>query len=176
MEGGSSLASIAPSVVKDPKTGKEYPVLAALVDHKVKALDFEVYAPHSVEFVGYNHPEGRRTYLRSLSFLAQCAARKLFPDRVFKINHSLPSGLYCKLRGDRITDEQIMALREEMRRLVEADLPFTHRTLPASEAIELFEDISDLDFLFLRLQAIFDVTLIERRSVIIFDEVQEDLS
>jgi uridine kinase len=109
------------------------------VDHKVKALDFEVYAPHSVEFVGYNHPEGRRTYLRSLSFLAQCAARKLFPDRVFKINHSLPSGLYCKLRGDRITDEQIMALREEMRRLVEADLPFTHRTLPASEAIELFE-------------------------------------
>ena len=139
VEAGSTLASIAPSVVKDPKTGKEYPVLSALVDHKVKALDFEVYAPHSVEFVGFNHPEGRRTYLRSLSFLAQAAARKLLPDRVFKINHSLPSGLYCKLRGDRITDEQIMALREEMRRLVEADLPFTHRNMSAEEAIALFE-------------------------------------
>lgn len=139
MEVGSTLASIAPKTVKDPKTGKEYPVLAALCDHKLKSLDYEVFGPHSVEFVGFNHPDGRRTYLRSLSFLAQRAARTLFPDRKFKINHSLPSGLYCKLRGERITDEQIMALREEMRRLVARDLPFTMKVLPANEAIELFE-------------------------------------
>ena len=139
MEVGSTLASIAPKTVKDPKTGKEYPVLAALCDHKLKSLDYEVYGPHSIEFVGFNHPDGRRTYLRSLSFLAQRAARTLFPDRKFKINHSLPSGLYCKLRGERITDEQIMALREEMRRLVAQDLPFTMKVLPAYEAIELFE-------------------------------------
>ena len=139
MEAGSTLASIAPKTVKDPKTGKVYPVLAALCDHKLKSLDYEVFAPHSVEFVGFNHPEGRRTYIRSLSFLAQRAARTLFPDRKFKINHSLPSGLYCKLRGERITDEQIMALREEMRRLVARDLPFTMKVIPAYEAIELFE-------------------------------------
>ena len=139
MEVGSTLASIAPKTVKDPKTGKEYPVLAALCDHKLKSLDYEVFGPHSVEFVGFNHPDGRRTYPRSLSFLAQRAARTLFPDRKFKINHSLPSGLYCKLRGERITDEQIMALREEMRRLVAQDLPFTMKVLPAYEAIELFE-------------------------------------
>lgn len=41
------------------------------------------------------------------------------------------------------------------------------------EAIELFDDISDLDFLFLRLQAIFGVDLVERHSVIVFDEVQK---
>ena len=139
VEAGSTLASVAPKTVKDPKTGKEYPVLAALVDHKIKALDFEVFYPHTIEFIGYNHPEGRRTYIRSLCFLAQCAARKLFPERKLKINHSLPSGLYCKLRGERITDEQIMALREEMRRLVEANLPYTHRSVPAQDAIALFE-------------------------------------
>ena len=138
-EPGTVLSSIAPKTVKDPKTGKEYPVLAALVDHKIKTLDFKLFYPHTVEFIGFNHPEGRRTYLRSLCFLAQCAARKLFPDRKFKINHSLPSGYYCKLRGERITDEQIMAIRDQMRRLVEADLPFTHRSLPAQEAIDLFE-------------------------------------
>ena len=139
VEAGATLSSIAPQTVTDPKTRKEYPVLAALVDHKIKALDFAVFYPHTVEFIGYNHPEGRRTYLRSLCFLAQRAARTLFPDRVFKINHSLPSGLYCKLRGERITDEQIMALREEMRCLVDENLPFTHRSLPAEEAIGLFE-------------------------------------
>ena len=37
---------------------------------------------------------------------------------------------------------------------------------------ELFEDVSDLNFLFLQLQLQFKVDLLERKSVIIFDEVQ----
>ena len=37
---------------------------------------------------------------------------------------------------------------------------------------ELFEDISDLNYLFLQLQLQFRVDLVERRSLIIFDEVQ----
>lgn len=41
-----------------------------------------------------------------------------------------------------------------------------------NEIHSLFNDLSDLDFLFLRLQAIFNVTLHPRKSVIIFDEVQ----
>jgi predicted AAA+ superfamily ATPase len=40
------------------------------------------------------------------------------------------------------------------------------------EVKDLFTDISDLDRLFLRLQFLYDVQLIERKSVIIFDEVQ----
>ena len=40
------------------------------------------------------------------------------------------------------------------------------------EVKELFSDISDLDRLFLRLQFLYDVRLEERKSVIIFDEVQ----
>ena len=38
---------------------------------------------------------------------------------------------------------------------------------------ELFDDISDLDFLFLQLQLQFQVDLTERKSLIIFDEVQK---
>lgn len=37
---------------------------------------------------------------------------------------------------------------------------------------ELFDDLSDLDFFFLRLQNLFDVQLYHNESVIIFDEVQ----
>lgn len=38
--------------------------------------------------------------------------------------------------------------------------------------LELFEDIQDLDFFFLRLQTVTHTNLIERKSLIIFDEVQ----
>lgn len=37
----------------------------------------------------------------------------------------------------------------------------------------LFDDLMDIDMLFLQLQAIFHVSLVNRRSVIIFDEVQQ---
>ena len=47
----------------------------------------------------------------------------------------------------------------------------------ADEAVkELFSHISDLNFFFLRLQSLFGVSLHERKSVIVFDEVQLFLS
>ena len=97
---GAQISTVAPQTVKDPKTGKEYPVLAALVDHQLTDLNYPMFYPHQVEFIGYNHPQGHSVYVRSLCFLAQRAARTLFPDKVFKINHSLPSGLYCKFRAE----------------------------------------------------------------------------
>ena len=42
----------------------------------------------------------------------------------------------------------------------------------SSEIDELFENIRDLNYFFLRLQGLFNVVLYERRSCIIFDEVQ----
>lgn len=42
-----------------------------------------------------------------------------------------------------------------------------------AEVHELFKDISDLTYIFLRLQLIYRVQLTERKSVIIFDEIQK---
>lgn len=41
----------------------------------------------------------------------------------------------------------------------------------SEEVNGLFKDITDLDYLFLRLQVIYGTTLYERKSVIVFDEV-----
>ena len=40
------------------------------------------------------------------------------------------------------------------------------------EVRDLFNDVSDLNYIFLRLQLIYSVRLVERKSLIIFDEVQ----
>lgn len=42
----------------------------------------------------------------------------------------------------------------------------------SQEVRNLFNDVSDLNYIFLRLQLIYNVQLIERKSLIIFDEVQ----
>lgn len=43
----------------------------------------------------------------------------------------------------------------------------------SKEVTSLFDDLMNLDYIFLRLQAIYNVVLKERRSVIVFDEVQK---
>ena len=136
--------------VTDEKTGVEYPVLAALVDHKLKELDYRLSMSHEVEFIGYNHPDGRRTYLRSLCFVLQNAVRELFPDKVLIIDHSLPSGLYCnicdvELREDgrrvpvRLSDADLAAVKSRMHEIVDADMPFVKKKIEASAAEALFE-------------------------------------
>lgn len=47
-------------------------------------------------------------------------------------------------------------------------------SIATKEIHELFEDLSDLNYLFLRLQLIYHVNLENRKSVIIFDEVQKE--
>lgn len=136
--------------VTDEKTVVEYPVLAALVDHKLKELDYRLSMSHEVEFIGYNHPDGRRTYLRSLCFVLQNAVRELFPDKVLIIDHSLPSGLYCnicdvELREDgrrvpvRLSDADLAAIKKRMHEIVDADMPFVKKKIEASAAEALFE-------------------------------------
>ncbi len=138
-------------VVKDDRTGVVYPVLAALVDHKLKELDFKLAMTHEVEFIGYNHPDGRRTYLRSLCFVLQNAVRELFPDKVLVIDHSLPSGLYCKVIETRkqedgrcrtlaLTQEQLASVKSRMQEIVSADMPFMKEKIDAVTAEKMFEE------------------------------------
>ena len=138
-------------VIKDDRTGVVYPVLAALVDHKLKELDFKLAMTHEVEFIGYNHPDGRRTYLRSLCFVLQNAVRELFPDKVLVIDHSLPSGLYCKVIETRkqedgrcrtlaLTQEQLASVKSRMQEIVSADMPFRKEKIDAVTAEKMFEE------------------------------------
>ncbi len=146
---GSDLLALARKACPealDPKTGKRYPVLAALVDHKLKELSFNIFFPHEVTFIGYNHPDGRRTYIRSLCFLLQHAVRDLYPGKVLVIDHSLPNGLYCELREGKPGGpvfkpdaDGMERLRTRMREMVDADLPFTTEKIPSEKAEAMFE-------------------------------------
>lgn len=125
-------------------------ILAALVDNKLKSLDYKVINPHNVRFIDYGHPDGRRTYIRSLCFVLQKVVHEMFPDKVLAIDYALPSGLYCEIRERKVledgrphvcfvTDAELEAIQARMKEIVEADLPFTKKMMAMDDAAELFE-------------------------------------
>ncbi|MBE6214629.1 MAG: nucleoside kinase [Bacteroidales bacterium] len=147
---GCTLKELSSEICPEAGSGCSLPVLAALVDNKLKSLDYKIINPHNVRFIGYDHPDGRRTYIRSLCFVLQHVVRETYPDKVLSIDYSLPSGLYCDIRETEhsedgrprrifLTDSEIEAIENKMRRLVEADLPFGKKMLSMEECCTLFE-------------------------------------
>ena len=138
---GASLKEVAPS---------DGAVLAALVDNQLKSLDYKVINCHSVRFIDYGHPDGRRTYIRSLCFVLQKVVHERYPDKTLAIDYSLPSGLYCEIRERKLledgrphvcflTDSELDEIHRRMRLIIEADLPFSKTVELHDEAIRLFE-------------------------------------
>ena len=135
--------------VIDEKTGQKLDVIAALVDYKLKELEYRPMLFHQVEFIRFNHPDGRRCYLRSLCFVLQNAIRELYPDKVLVVDHSLPSGLYCeihettKLEDGRkqsyfVTDDELDMIKEKMKEIIARNLPFKRVKTNSEEAMEIF--------------------------------------
>ena len=125
-------------------------VLAALVDNKLKSLDYKIINPHNVRFIGYDHPDGRRTYIRSLCFVLQKVIREMVPDKVLAIDYSLPSGLYCEVREVKpmedgrpcvyfITDEELEKVEARMHEVIAADIPFGKTMLSLEECCRIYE-------------------------------------
>ncbi len=151
---GSTLRDLSEEIcrsVTDEKSGEELPVLAALVDNKLKELEFPIMMSHHIEFIGYNHPDGRRTYTRSLCFVLQNAVRKLYPDKTLVIDYSLPSGLYCEIHEQTkpgkglpqvyfLTDEELESIKATMQEIIDESYPFHKIKMTVDEAVGIFNE------------------------------------
>lgn len=115
------------------------PIIGALVNNKVKELSFVFVKTKKVEFIDYSHPDGMRLYIRSLFFVLYAAVLEVFPHVKLKMMHGISKGYYCELDGLQrsITESDIFAIKNEMRQLVEQDLPFKKVGLPSAEAVEI---------------------------------------
>ncbi len=136
--------------VKVEKTGKEIPVIAALVDYRLKELEFKAMIPHTIKFIGYDDPDGRRTYVRSISFVLQNVISEMYPNKQLIIDYALPSGHYCEIREMEnledgrpniynISDKELEEIKARMKKIIEADLLFHKIKLATEDAVEIFE-------------------------------------
>ncbi len=99
--------------------------------------------------------EGRRIYERSLRFVAVLAFRRLMPGQQVRIEYSVGGGVFLHTPGRELTAEDAEAIRAEMQRITEADLPFDKREWSLDDAIAYFREDGQPD----------KVALLNRRPV-----------
>lgn len=133
---GLTLAEIAS--ILDVKT--KYSVLGALVNNKHEGLTYRVYNPREITFFDITHPEGQRTYARSLILMLYTAVRKLYPQAELNVMRSVSNGIYCELIGDnapKLTAEIVKSIFDELQAITKADLPIEREEIETSEALKL---------------------------------------
>ena len=119
----------------------KYPIIGAMVNNKLKELDYAIFRPKTLKFIDITHPDGMRMYVRSLSFILIRAAKNLFPNRRLTIEHSVSNGYYCEFECEdkELSIDDIIALEKEMRHIIDSNFPFVREEILTEEAITLFE-------------------------------------
>jgi uridine kinase len=130
-------------VYNDIKPQLSSPVLAVTVNNELKELSYELYNPKIVEFIDISHPDGMRTYIRSLTFLLQVAVKRVLPNYKLSVQHSVSKGLYCEITNGKELPEisKINELESYMKDLIAQDLPFTKTKMSTSDAIAMFRNV-----------------------------------
>ena len=117
------------------------PLVAAIVNDDLRELTYLIKMDASLAPITMSDADGALVYRRSLTFLLETAFVALFPKAVLIIDHSISSGgYYCHVAGRAVLDNsELKRLETEMKRLVDADIPFLRKEIPVAEAIAYFE-------------------------------------
>jgi uridine kinase len=141
---GTALADIfAPACVDSSG-----PVIAAIVNSRLRELTATLNVDSDVIPLTLSHPDGVRIYRRSLSFLLLTACAEIFPEAEIFIEHSATTAgaYFCELRGrDPFTREDLQAIEDRMREIVEEDAPITPTQVTLQDAMELFRGRGEED-------------------------------
>lgn len=117
-----------------------YGPVSAKVNNKVEGLNFQVYYNKDVEFLDITSSSGMRTYVRSLCFILVKAVKDLYPEGGISLEQPVSKGYFCHLKLDRnIGLDDVSRIKQRMKELIAADLPFEKTECRTQQAVELFK-------------------------------------
>ncbi|MBQ0040104.1 MAG: nucleoside kinase [Treponema sp.] len=118
-------------------------LVAVKVNNEVCSLATPINISAKVEPVYADTKEGSSIYRRSLCFILAASAHKLFPGKRLLVGPSIAYGYYYTLEKDStITQEELDALKLEMKRLIDEDNAIETAYVSYEDACSLFESLN----------------------------------
>lgn len=120
----------------------QYLIANAKVNNKTKSLSYRVYRPKTVEFVDLSNSSAMRTYVRSLCFILAKAVDDILPHAKMYIEHAVSRGYYFQIESDvPVGIPELDAVRNRMKEIVEADMPFVQVEEETVKVVKLFKEL-----------------------------------
>ena len=130
-------------ILEEEKIKISPPPIAAIIDNCLFDLDYKLKTDSSVTLINYQCREGAAVYRRSLSFILNAAAKRLYPESGLIIGQSISNGYYYDFKHPSLKmDSKILEkISKEMKAIIEKKIPFVHELYPKQSAIKLFRKL-----------------------------------
>ena len=115
-------------------------VLAAKVNDKVVALNYEINDDASVTLLTWNDPEGKAVYWHSSAHLMAAAISELYPNAKFGIGPSIENGFYYDIdfMDETISSDNFPAIEAKMQEIAAQKVQFVRKEVSKKEALDYF--------------------------------------
>lgn len=122
---------------------KENNIVAAIVNNNLRELTYELKSDGDIKLLDYKSHDGKKVYMRSLSFLFIRACKDLYPQNHINIEHTISKGLYCEINGTTLLKEDVDKIKVKMNAYVKDNLKIIKKTCKRDEAIKEFKKLNN---------------------------------
>lgn len=125
------------SLIEDEE--KQY--FIAKVNNRLRELSYEVYYDAEVTFLTIKDREAVRVYETSLRYLFAMTAHRLYPNLKFRFSYNVSRSIFVQIlnEGLRVDSTMVKNISEEMRKIIEQDLPFERKIVSNDDAVEIYK-------------------------------------
>lgn len=126
-------------IFKEEIEASKYPIIAGIFNNEYVNLDYKVEKDGKVELIDISSKEGQKVYRRTLIYIVGKAFEKLYPNERMEVNYQLANSMFCDFTGKEVTEEFVKKLTEEVKNIIEQDLPIRQVVMNMKEAKAFFE-------------------------------------
>lgn len=116
--------------------------IAAKVNNRLRELNYYINYNCEIEFINLTNFDAVRIYETSLRYLIIMALEKINPNITVRFNQCISRSISCTLlnTNEKVSNAFIKKLEDEMRNLVQKDLPIARTTISKEEAIKIYKE------------------------------------
>ncbi len=128
-------------VAKQISEGLARVATAGKVNGEVKDLRYELQENCKLEILTFDDEEGKKAYWHTTSHIMAQAIKRLFPNIKLAIGPAIDNGFYYDFDVENpFSDEDKIAIEEEMKKIIKEDLPIERFLLPREDAIKFMKE------------------------------------
>ncbi len=125
---------------------KQTDYLICEINDLVKELDRPLTSDAKVELFGLEHLEGGKAYETTLRYIVAMAFHNLYPELTIRFSYNVSRSIFCEIQGLNHHISQITEnILNEVKRLVNENLPIKRVTLSVAEAKEIYKKFNHQD-------------------------------
>lgn len=117
----------------------KYAIVGAIFNNEYVNLDYKIKKDGKVELINTKSKQGAKIYRTTLIYILAKAFEKICPNEKLVTNYQLNNAMFCDVENFEITDEFIEKLSEEMKSIIQKNLPIKQVIMTREEAKEFYE-------------------------------------